>query len=976
MKNIYRTGGLVFSLAGYLVLLAGSAFAGNEKEKLHDKRKSTVSSDTAFSEEVVPLPVANSRNKRYQLTGSAYMINGAQLERYPSSDLRNALKGLFPGLHVQEMNGAPGFSSEEEQGRYGITEKVDITTRGLGIRYLIDDVPVDITEMMLDPSEVESVTLVKDVAQKAMFGPYGANGIVYIKTRRGNSEGHKMSVNLESGVNITGRMPGFVSADEYATLNNQARENSGMASLYSNQDIAAYRSGDPYDLYHPNVDFKALMFKNTRSFNRANISAYGGNSTVRYFSYLGYTGEGDIYKMGSKADYNRLNVRSNLDIKINDQLDVTLNVVAGLGLRRSPNYGYATAEGSGNTRLLELDLALPQTNTIPALAFPVYANNSPELTTPWFGVSSLFTSNPIGNLLKNGGYTETSRNAAVKLGINYDLSQFIPGLKSETNLNFDLLNLIRMGTAEQYAAYTVSPFVTGNGVDTVAFAKFQDAINDPQRRNLHDYYYQRFAVYEKLDYSRISGLHDVNATATYLMARVVKDGIQEPQRFHSGIFTGRYTFNKKYTVLGVINYTGTYSFNKDNQNGFFPSLGLGWVLSEESFLKDLQFFDYLKLRGEAGVLGYESNFAPFHYRDRWTTATGVAFGPGPTGRWFGSTNDSPYVTTPARIGNPNLTWEKRKEVNLGVEAVMLRGKLGVELNYYNNLRSGQIVQLPNSLPYIVGVSSSLPRYNHNKTRYYGLESALRFSSAIREFRYSVGGNFTLPGSKIVEFDDPEYRNSYQFRKGKPVDAYWGHQYLGKFESSTEANRVPQLYDQELQEGDLKYADLNGDGVVDENDRTMIGHTTPRLIYALHINLQYRNFEMFILGGGRAAYDIPMTSSYYWNGWGDENYSNFVKDNLDGAYPRLTYERVNNNFVPSDFWLMKGGYFKIQNVELAYNFSKHQIERLGFNHLKLFLRGANLLTISKVKDIDPESVNSGLTMYPLNKTFTAGLKFSF
>ncbi len=963
-------------LAGYLVLIPGDTFAGKEKERHREKAKSTVSSDTTFTEEVVPLPIDNKTNKRYQLTGSAYTVTGAQLERYPSSDLRNAFKGLFPGLHVQEMNGAPGFSSEEEQGRYGITEKVDITTRGLGIRYLIDDVPADITEIMLDPREIESVTLVKDVAQKAMFGPYGANGIIYIKTKRGRSEGHTMSVNLESGVNAVGRMPGFVSADEYAALNNKARENSGMAPLYSSQDIEAYRLGNPYDLYHPNVNFKELMFRDTRSFNRANISAQGGNKTVRYFSYLGYTGEGDIYKMGSKADYNRLNVRSNLDIKVNEQLDVALNVIAGIGLRRSPNYGYSTGEGSAYMRLLELDYALPQVNSTPALAFPVYANNNPELTTPWFGVSSLFTSNPIGNLVKNGGYTETSRNAAVKLGINYDLSQFIPGLRSETNLNFDVLNLIRMGTAEQYAAYTVKPFKTSTGADTVAIAKFQDAINDPQRRNLHDYYYQRFTVYEKLNYSRISGVHDINATATYLMTRVVKDGIQEPQRFQSGIFTGRYTFDRKYTVLGVINYTGTYSFNKDNRTGFFPSLGLGWVLSEERFLKDQNIFDYLKLRGEAGVLGYESYYAPFFYRDRWTTANGTAFGPGPTGRWFGSTNDVPYVTSPARIGNPNLTWEKRKEVNLGLEAVMLKGKLGVELNYYNNLRSGQIVQLPNSQPHIAGFSTTLPLFNHNKTRYYGLESALRFSSSVREFRYSVGGNFTLPGSKVVEFDDPHYRSAYQFRKGKPVDAYWGHEYLGKFESTAEANVTPQLYDQELQKGDLKYADLNGDGVVDENDRTMIGHTTPRLIYALHVNLQYRDFELFVLGSGRAAYDIPMTNSYYWNGWEDDNYSNFVRDNLDGAYPRLTYNKVNNNFVPSDFWMMKGGYFKIQNVELAYNFSKHQIERLGFNQLRLFVRGANLLTISKVKDVDPESINSGLTMYPLNKTFTAGLKFSF
>lgn len=967
------------SLSSLLVCHMLLFFGGNAQAIPEKKEKTSTQSalGDSLAQEVVPLPVANLNNRKYQLTGSAYTISGAALERYPSSDLRNALKSLIPGLHVQEMHGAPGFTPEEEQGRYGIAEKVNITSRGLGIRYIIDDIPMDITEMMLDPQEIESVTVIKDVAQKAMFGPYAANGVVYIKTKRGADLRHKMNVNIESGVNVVGRMPGFVSASEYAELNNLARENSEMTPVYTSSDIAAYRGGNPYDLYHPNVDFKDLMFKDTRHFNRASISGYGGNSTVKYFSYLGYTGEGDIYKMGSKADYNRLNIRSNLDVQVNKDLSVSLNVVAGLGLRRSPNYGYATSEGSGNTRLLELDLALPQVNSIPPLAFPVYASNDPELTTPWYGVSSLFTSNPIGNLTKNGAYTETNRSAASKLAIAYDLSSVVSGLRSETSLSFDLLNLIRMGTAEQYAAYTVTPFKTSTGADTARIVKFQDAINDPQRRNLHDYYYQRFAVYQKLDYAKVSGAHDIHLNGTYYLFRVAKDGILEPQRFQSGIFSGRYTYQRKYTIQAVLNTTGTYSFAKGNRYGFFPSVGAGWVLSEEDFLKDNDAVSYLKLRSEVGIIGFESNFAPFHYRDRWTTSTGAAFGPGPTGRWFGNNNDAtPYVTTPARIGNPDLTWEKRKELNIGIEGALFDGDLQFEFNYYNNLRTGQIVQLPNSLPYIVGVSNSMPRFNHNRTRYHGLESALRIQRSFGEFHVSLGGNVTLPGSKVVKADEPDYRNAYQSRTGKPVDAYFGHVYLGKFTSDSEASRVPQLYDQQLKAGDLKYADLNNDGVVDENDRTMIGRTSPRIIYGIHLGVRYRELEVFVLGGGRARYDIPMTNTYYWNGWGDNNYSNFVRDNIGGDYPRLTYVKVNNNFVPSDFWLMKGGYFKLQNVEISYKVPKYGAEREGFSNLKLFVRGANLLTISGVKDVDPESINSGLIWYPLNKTFTAGLKFNF
>jgi hypothetical protein len=242
--------------------------------------------------------------------------------------------------------------------------------------------------------------------------------------------------------------------------------------------------------------------------------------------------------------------------------------------------------------------------------------------------------------------------------------------------------------------------------------------------------------------------------------------------------------------------------------------------------------------------------------------------------------------------------------------------------------------------------------------------------------YSLGANATIQNSKVEKYAEPAYRFDYQFITGKSDDTYWGQTYLGKFASDAEAIAVPQLYDAVLKKGDLKYKDMNLDGVVDDNDMVALGHTTPRLFYALNANLKYKNFELTLIGAGAALYDIPLTNNYYQNGWGDNNYSSFVRDNIGGAYPRLTYNKVNNNFVASDFWLTKGGYFKIQNVELAYTIPAIKLLIIRSQGVRLFVRGSNLLTMSKVKVVDPESIDSGVTTYPLYKTFTGGIKLTF
>ncbi len=933
-------------------------------------------------DDLIPMPYMNLLKRK--TTGAYNVFRTGDLEKYPTNDLRNAFAGIATGLEVTEKDGATGLNAEEELGFFRITEKVGLTSRGFSPIFIIDDIPTDITEMNLDPQEIETVTVIKDIVGKAMLGPRGANGIIYIKTKRGKAHERVMNVNVEEGVSIVDRFPGWTSGADYARLNNRARVNSGMNPLYSEEAISGYAKNDPYNMYTPSVDFRGMMLKNSKSFRRANLSSGGGNETIQYNAYLGYNGEGDIYKIGATSDYHRINVRSNIDVKINELIKVKVDFFGGLTIRRSPNYGYnsnfTSQDAATNTALdlVEFNTVINDITNTPPIAFPIYAAFGDNAVAPWYGVSSNYRTNPIGNLMHNGYYSEKGRTGASNLTFEYDMKEILPGLKSRTYAGFNVFNSIRIGKAEDYIAYIANPGKTASGQDTIRLSKVHDGVDMAGLARLNDYYSQRFAIYENLTYDKAWNQSDLQVGLTYFLSRISKNGVEEPQRQQNVILTGVYSFKDRYMFQGVLNYAGTYSFAKDKRYAMFPSLGFGWVVSEENFMKNLTPINYLKFRVEGGILGYESFLPPFYDLDRWgVNSSGPAFGPFTTNQWFGSnTDNSVYRTTPARIGNPDLTWEKRKELSIGVDALLFNKKLSVELNYFNNLRDGMVSQLANTVPLVAGISTSRPWFNYNKMKYYGVELGLQYAHRIGGVKFSVGGNASVQNSKILKYDEPAYRFDYQSRLGTPTDGYWGQTYLGKFSSDEETKVVPQIYDEVLKQGDLKYEDKNGDGIVDDNDQSMIGHSAPRLIYALNVRLAYKNFEFMAVGNGRAFYDIGMTNKYFWNGWGDNNYSNFVKDNEGGDYPRQTYQRVNNNFVASQFWLRDGGYFKIQNVEVAYNVPQNTARVIGARGLRLYVRGANLLTVSKIKDVDPESINSGVTVNPLFRTFTGGVRLTF
>ena len=940
----------------------------------------------------VPLPYMTI--KKRLITGSTSVLDAIVLDKYPSTDIRNALTGLVTGMEVYERDGSPGISSEEKLGAYGAAEKVGLYSRGSSLMYIIDDVRMDITEMPLDPNEIESVSLVRDIVSKTMYGPAAANGIVFIKTKRGKKNERVLNVNFEQGVSIIDRMPEWVSGADYARLNNLAKTNSGITTgLYSADDITAYAKNDPYDMNHPSVNYRDLLINDSRSFTRASVSTSGGTDAMQYSAYIGYNGEGDNFKIGPKAGYQRINARSNLDIRINEFLKVQLNFSAGLSLRDSPNYGYNSTitEGGAAMGLTEMPNLLNDITNTPPIAFPVYINNDPTLKSPWFGISSSYGTSPVGNLVKNGYYNESGRNGAISALFEWDMGNIIPGLKSHTFVDFNTFYLLRIGKAENYTAYRIDPRTYNPTLGITSLTKAWDGVDATSRATLHDFYFQNYAAYENLSYDKKFGDHFFLGSATYRMSSIKRNGFEEPQREQAGIFTALYSYQDRITIQGVLNYGGTSGMAPGYVYSTSPSVGVSWIVSEEKFMKNLLFIDYLKVRGEFGETSVDPFRGPFAYRDRWNLDTNTGntdkFGTyySNTGTWIGTYKQSAnnYRAYPSRIGNPTIGLERRRELSLGLDAEMLKNKLSVEFNYYNILRYDAITTRTNTTPILSGTTATLPAVNYNSYSYQGVELGLKFRDIIGDFHYTIGGNAFTQKPIIEQVDEPNYRNEYQKTVGGPSDAIRGLKYLGRFATDAEANAIPQ-FGENLHAGDLKYEDVNKDGVVDDNDAQYIGHSTPKLYYAINLNVSYKDFDLTLTGVGRAFYDQMLNSKYYTNGSGDNVYSKFVLENIDangmgGAYPKLTYYQITNNFKTSSFRLVDNSFFKIQNIEVAWNLPVRKFDWMkGVRGFRIFARGANVLTLDKLKekDVEPENINSGITNYPLNITLTGGVKLTF
>ena len=897
-------------------------------------------------------------------TGFIETISAESLN-YPSTDLRGMLTGRFVGLDIREVNGELTSMSQSALSSYNAFEgNISGTSRFAtdNILFVVDDVPVVFTQLVLDPSQIETISFVSSVADKAKYGPLASNGVIHVRTKHGAfNTPKKITASVDAGYSVMDRTGEWVNAYEYADLNNLARSNAGYPMLYSSEALKGYAGGNAYDKYYPSVDFRSLMISEGKPVARFSVSATGGGKGVAYAVGVSGATEGGYHKGGSSHDMSRININSNVTAKIGKWMTANIGMLGTVRLWHTPNLDYASYR------------------YVPANAYPLSFGENGGLiddisaSTMIYGVSKQWSENYYAMLQTGRFYTGRSTTGQINASLDVDLSFLLKGLKSRTYIGIGMNDMSRVYKADDYLAYYWSTGVT----EPVEQSSSHKGTKATSKTKSTQSAWQQINFYEDLSWNRTFGAHKAEVGAMYYIAdsRIATDSFFERQQDLIG--RASYSYDGKYNAEFVADYSGSSMFAAGSRFAFFPSAGLSWVVSKENFLKDSRVVNLLKIRAQAGIIGAANNVisdAKNLWDSRYTKTTGITFGPAANGRWFGELQHDAGYTTITRLDNPDLSWEKIYQADLGVDAKLF-GCLDLMAQYYYAERNGIVTEISTNVPDYFGLKNTSIYDNYNCIRYQGFEAAIGYCGKWGDFSLKTRAAASSCRGVYTKYAGDIGKTSGQAVTGSEIGAIWGLICTGKFRTEAQLQSTPK-YNDIAGIGDLMYKDANGNGIVDSNDQRVIGNSNPKLRYSLTLDLSWRKWDLGIVATGRAFCQVALTNAYYWNGWGDDNYSAFVRDNLGGDYPTISYVKNTNNFVASDFWLRNGGYFKIQNVELAYNFSGKSLKKAGIDRIRVYVQGANLLTLSAVKDLDPESLSAGVSAAPLYKTVLGGVKFNF
>lgn len=885
-------------------------------------------------------------------------VRAEELESSASTDLRGMLTGKIPGLELTESAGAVGLSGSTTSLKLGVGN-YQLSSRGFSSLVLIvDDVPVPFNQLLLQADQIESVTLLSDVASKALYGPVASYGALYVKTRRGAyNRPLTVSVDASSGISIVDRMPEWVSGSEYAGLNNEARSLAGYPTLYTERAMEGFAAGDPFDRQYPNVDYKSLIYRDVKPLSRFGVNISGGSSTVKYSTTINGLNEGDIVKVGPTADFNRLNLSSSVTAKVGRYIEANASFVGMTSFRRRSNMSFSDYRET------------------PAVAFPLAFGRVSSLEgvddvksgSTVYAVSRVFGDNPYALLVEGGSYTDRYRSGMFHASVDVDCRWLLKGLKSRTFVNLNSFFHTRNGRKDDYLAYYWDADAYVGDLSSHRGAK------QSGKSVMSSTTYQSLNFYERLYWDWERGGHKVDAGALFYMSSVNHTGSVQRERQQNLILNAGWSWKDKYLASLSMAYSGTSRLKKGHRYDVFPAGTLTWVLSEEPFMRGLRAVGKAKAYAQAGLIGAADVFGTgFLYQANYALSNGRWYGPSEkSGQWFGDNRDRSEQTTIKRLANPSLGWAKIFQADAGV-SLELFDCIDVNLAGYYVNRYGIVSDITSGISGIWGMSDISVYQNYSAKRTLGGELTVGWSRSFGDFRAAASVDamsWKITDTKVVgDF----YEYGYQKKTGADADAIWGLECIGRFESEEQLASLPK-YTESAQIGDLIYKDQNGDGKIDVNDNVVIGNSSPRLRYSVNLSMGWKGLELNVVGTGRAFCENLMNNEWFWNGWGDGNYSAFVRDNIGGDYPRLSYDKATDNFVNSSFWVKKTGWFKIQDVELAYGM---KFRHGAFREMRLSLRGGNLCTISQVKDVDPESLDSGVTAYPLFRTVTAGVKLKF
>ena len=999
LKLPYAEAPLVFSYLGYQ---PQEIVPGAKKELTV-----LLQEDTKALQEVVV--VGYTKQRKETMIGSVATITTKDLTQSPTANINNALAGRLPGLIVnQYAGGEPGVDQSElfirGKATYG-NQSAIVIVDGIerGMSYLA-------------PDEIETFTILKDASATAAYGIRGANGVIVITTKRGKAA-EKATVNLKAsiGINQPIGFPEYLGSADYATLYNEARLNDAKMTgadisslnLFSQQAIDNFRraKGDNSDGLGYDWDYYDFAFKPGLQ-EDVSLSIRGGTDKVRYYVLANYFSQGGNYKYSNAGEYDsqtkftRYNFRSNIDININRYLSTRLDLGARITDRNAP--------GTTAGRLMTICATQP-----PYLPILVEENAHPQneeyiQQNPrgmLYG-DNIYRYNLLGELSRTGYLNEKNTYLNGSFAMNLDMEFLTKGLKAEVMFSYDAsegrwinrkLDTYKDGYREypKYATFMpiegsdaymagghyTGAYKTGNKYD------IDQTIGNGFSHNASD---GRTYIQARLDYNRLfSNRHEVTAM---LLANRGNRTVNNELAYHSQGITGRfaYYYNQKYLMEFNFGYNGSENFTPGKRYGFFPAGSIGWVVSEEEFMKKASWIDFLKVRASYGLVGSDNVSSRFPYLAFYGSGSGYDFGNN-----FGTNVGG---TSEGNLANANLTWEKARKLNVGIDFTTLNQRLALTIDAFYEYRFDIITDMNSDgimgYPDIVGKDAALQNLGEVSNR--GVDIELSWNDKIgKDFRYYIRPNLTFSRNRLEYKAEVARKNSWRKETGKRLYENFVYVFDHFVADQEEADRLNKIGYQpwgQLIPGDVVYKDLDRNGVIDDEDRTAMGNPrSPELMFGIPFGFQYKNFDFSvllqgatkssILLNGAAVFDFPQFEQ--------DKIGRVKKMHLDrwtpetaatAKYPALHYgTHDNNKNGNSSLFLYDASYLRLKNVEIGYNVSPKLLRKFHVQQARIYVQGLNLLTFDKLGDvdIDPETKSGdGASWYPIQKVFNFGIDITF
>ena len=912
--------------------------------------------------------------KKESLVGAVQSVKPSDLQT-SSSNLSTSFSGKIAGVIAVQKSGEPGADGASFWIR-------GISTFGSGQSPLLILDGVEITSQMLNnipPETIESFSVLKDATATALYGSRGANGVMIITTKNGR-DSEKMTINLraEFGASAPTRVPKVADGITYMETFNEARTTRGETPYYSNEKIMGTKLGlDPY--VYPNVDWYDMLFKDCTFNQNFNFNMTGGAKKIDYFLNASVYNENGIMRKpeASKFDTN-INAQKYL-FQANVSADATKTTRVSLKMNTQLHYRHAPIQSVS-------DLFAYAMTGMPC-EFPATLPGEDSDTFVRFGTNNAWNSgfftNPYAQLCR--GYGDQFR------------GHFTSALTVNQNLDFITKGLSATGMATFYnrvysAVYrSFTPFMyqlTDYNIDEAGNYSYTSNSTNTGTTYLGTTRgkdgYRELAFQAKIDYARTFGKHDVGATIVY-MQKERNMNISDEQEYaalpyrQQGL-AGRvtYGFDKRYLFEANFGYNGSENFAAGKRFGFFPSVAVGWVISNEPFWKGIkEQVNLFKLRASYGLVG--NDVISKDYADRFPYLTTVDMGQG-YDVYIGNNFERKYGPILSVYGNPNATWEESRKLDIGVE-IGLFDSLNIIFDWFKEKRSGIFMQRT-SLPSTFGMSGITPWANIGKVDNSGVDISVDYNKAFsKDLILSLRGTFTYAHNEIVEMDEPKYKWAYQYKAGHPINSIQCLIAEGLFRDEEEIASSPSqdIYatTYPIRPGDVKYRDLNDDKIIDDNDMCWTGNpTVPEIIYGFGFSLKYKGFDCsaFFQGQGKVSiimynYHPFATAATPGSGlmqWiADEHWSE-DDPNPKALYPRLSPLWNNNNTKASTLYVRNGKMLRLKTAEIGYTYKK----------MRVYVSGTNLLTFAPFKYWDPEKGSGNGLGYPLQRTYNLGFQFNF